>query len=294
MARGNWLRPHALIFAMGLVWLISVFVFVVWGAVAQKSLQNAPQSGASGCNPQPVPAGKALATVQLRTGSSPNVVFARGLGTQERRFEYTVIDKDEVLQKPPCVTIEKTPFVRDKGDTRLDPTDIAANARLTGDRLILTVEFSRKDLAFGKAGSYAGTITILDPRIDRVDIPMTVTLAYPVWQLPFALFLAILLPATLYVWLLKGSFSGSDKAITFGAFAAYFQGRNGLLAITAGAAASFGVYTANYLSATTWDFEALEIISLVTSMFTAFVAAATAVSAAGADNPAANNAGNNP
>jgi hypothetical protein len=105
-----------------------------------------------------------------------------------------------------------------------------------------------------------------------------------------ALAIAVLFPAAVYVWLLRGSFTGKDTndVLDLRRLSNYLFSRNGLLAFGAGVVAAFGVFSATYLSAATWDPTAGSYIALLGGTFSAFVAAATTVSAAGADRSGAN------
>ena len=75
-----------------------------------------------------------------------------------------------------------------------------------GAQVLVVLTIARTYAGFAPAGDYAGTVSLVDPRIERVDIPLAVSMAYPVWQLPLVLLLLVLPLAIGYLWILKGSF----------------------------------------------------------------------------------------
>jgi len=246
-----------------------------------------PSSTAHPCTPGAPPPGGAVATLAPRGSPVDSIAFGRGLGTQVREFEFTVAD--ERLATARCLPMQVNPFLRvDDGDSaQLDPQRIGAEAKVIGRQVLVTVAVMRTDARFAPSGTYSGTVSIVDPRIERVDIPLTMTLAYPVWQLPLVVLLLTVPVAVGYLWLLKGSFHGgrpdADVKISLGQFDDYAFSRNGILAIGAGTASAVLVFAATYLRAPTWGSSFVDAISLFGAMFAAFAAASTPVTAAGTD-----------
>jgi hypothetical protein len=267
------------------LWSIAVLGLVIWGAAARKDLQpdadRVPLSSCTGSAPAP---GKQLATMTGQGQANTTIVFRRYLQLQTRELRYVIDDPSSVLNGAGCLQVHAGQFLRDSGDAQLNLSAITATGVLEGDLLRVDIEFDRTTDSLGQAGSYTGVISILDPRVQRLDIPMTVTMAYPTWQFPLALFVAVLLPAVIYLWLLKGSFQGTAGSnMTARHATGYLLSRNGLLAVAAGSAAAFGSFTALYLTSATWDADPLRYIALMTGTFGAFIAAAAGVSAAGVD-----------
>ena len=247
------------------------------------------------CEPDPVRDPDAVpATLALRGASVVAVNFGRGANAQARLIEYEIEDPDGALDDAECIEVQVGPFIRDTGAGQLDRSSIRTTETVRGNRLAVEVIFDRRNAGLGLAGSYTGVISVVDPRVQRVDTPMTVTMAFPVWQFPLALLVGVSLPAMAYVFLLKGSFGsgtnepgpGEPAAKRFGE---YLAGRNGWLAFITGMTATLGVFSATYLSSATWAWEGQEIAALGTAMFGAFVTGATAVTAAGADRGANGN-----
>lgn len=268
------------------LWLLAVLALVFWGVTARKGLQPyAEKAARSSCTAAAAPAtGKTLATLTAQGQTNTAIVFRRDLNPQRRELEYGVDDPSSLLTDATCLEVQVDQFLRDSGDAELNPSKITATGGLDGKLLRVDIKFDRTADSLGQAGSYAGVISVVDPRVQRVDIPMTVTMSYPTWQFPLALFVVLLLPAIIYLWLLKGSFQGATGSkVSARNAAGYVISRNGLLAVATGSVAAFGSFTALYLTSPTWDADPIRYIALSTSMFAAFVAAATGVAAAGVD-----------
>jgi hypothetical protein len=148
-----------------------------------------------------------------------------------------VLRRRRPARHPPCPLTHVNPVLRVGGtDTsQLDTAHIRATATVIGRQVRITVSVERNNARFAPSGTYVGTVSIIDPRIERVDIPLTVTMSYPVWQLPLAVLLASIPLAIGYLWLLKGSFHGraplADQRVTAGDFENYVFSRNGILAL---------------------------------------------------------------
>nr|WP_296069102.1 hypothetical protein [uncultured Actinoplanes sp.] len=268
------------------LWALAVAVLVVWGVRARAGMQPftdnaAPTTCAGASAPR---TGQTLATLTAEGNANTAVMFRRDLQPRTRALEYGVDDPSSLLAGTRCLEVEVGQFLRDSGDAELNPSKITATGALHGQTLRVDIKFDRTADSLGPGGSYAGVISIVDPRVQRVDIPMTVTMSYPTWQFPFALLVALLLPAIIYLWLLKGSFQGAaNSRVNATTAAGYLISRNGLLAVATGAVAAFGSFTALYLTSPTWDADPIRYIALMTGTFSAFVAAATGVAAAGVD-----------
>lgn len=274
---------------LGVVWVATVGGLAAWGIGAQSAVKTtgAVQQSASCAVSNSTPVDKPV-TLVSRGSPSFTVPFGRDFATRERRLDYDITDPAGALKSGTCVKIDVGPFLRDAGDTQLSSDEISATANVDGKRLVVDIKFVRTGQSFAPAGTYTGIVSIDDPRINDLDIPLTVTLEYPVWQLPLALAIAMILPATIYLALVRRSFLGKGPAGSQLALHDVFDhlnGRNGILAIGAGSVGAVGIYTALYLSSSTWGTGAIEWIGLAGAAFTAFGTAATTVAAAGSDSP---------
>ena len=215
-----------------------------------------------------------------------SVAFERSIATQDREFEFNVSDEGDTLEDDAtCLQVHVNPFLRigAGGSAQLDRLRMVADASLTGNQARVSLTIARTDVDFAPPGTYSGTVSIVDPRVERVDIPLTVTMSYPIWQLPLVVLLLMLPVAIVNLWLIKGSFSGGTTWVTLGGFRNYVFSRNGILAIGAGIAASVLAWSATYLDSPTWGTTFTDAITLFGAAFAAFTTAATPVTAAGMD-----------
>jgi hypothetical protein len=155
-----------------------------------------------------------------------------------------------------------------------------ANAKVVGNRAVLTVDLSRDGDRLGMPGSYSGSVRIIDPRVERRDISLQVTMSYPYWQFPVAMLVFVLFPALIYVWLVKGSFTSQMKkaspdkpaapdepvVLTAITFQNYVFSRNGIISIGAGVVAAVSFISATYLSGATWGSDITQWITLFGGM----------------------------
>jgi hypothetical protein len=275
-------RPTRIV-ALAAIWAIVLAVLVVWGLVANASAKP-DTAGCKQPGAVPVPLTAPSKPAQLKPRAEPvtAVPFSRNRTIERRLVEYDVTDPGKVLAKVSQLAVFTGQFISSDGSQQLNPGDINATAVLQSGRVILTVCFNRTDPSFGAPGSYLGTVSIVDPRVNRTDVAFNITMSYPCWQFVFALFVAMLLPAILYVWFLKGSFQ-SNKQLTIGQLQNWIFCRTALMAIGAGIAAAIGVFSAIYAKAPAWGTDWTSATGLFGATFSAFVAAATAVIAAGSD-----------
>jgi hypothetical protein len=228
----------------------------------------------------------------LETLSS--VPFHRNLIVQRRVIEYAVTYPEmsdaggaaatPVQRLVPGDELETNigQLIDSSGTRELDNRWISAVATVEQpNRALLTVRFDRRNGRLGGPGSYMGTVSIVDPRVSRVDQQFTVQLAYPWWQFVAALLLAMLVVATVYLWLLRGSFG--SRELTLDDLQLWLFSRNAMLSIGTGVAAAVSVWTATYFSNPSWGASFPAATALFGASFSAFVAASTAVTAAGAE-----------
>ena len=199
-----------------------------------------------------------------------------------RRVEYDVTDPQKTLPAVGGLDVSVGPFLSMPNSRQLEPKDINATAHVARSRVMLDVCFNRTDPHFGGPGTYSGTVTITDPRVTLTDVAFTVTMAYPWWQFVLAVLVAMLLPAVLYVWFLRGSFT-AHPGLTFADLQAWIFSRVTLMSLGAGIAAAVGIFSATYARAESWGTDYTAATALFGATFSAFVAAATGVTAAGSD-----------
>jgi hypothetical protein len=288
----HWIWAHAVFLALIALWLVGSLALLEEGLSGPEQ-EGGPRNAASRVDcatSESVADGKEPATLAANGTMNVVVPFGRNSGEIVRELEFAVDDPGQVLPKSSelngvCLTTYVSPFISDTGESQLDVSKIGTILNLHGDRAVLTVKLMRQDATFGPPGSYTGLVGIIDPRVERIDIPMTVTLADPSWQTTLAIALLMLGPAVAYVWLVRGSFAGGGR-LKLRDFEAYITDRNGLLTLLAGLTAAGAVFLSSYIGSPTWGSSTGQRIAFYVSLFTAFTAASTPVAAAGKDDPA--------
>jgi hypothetical protein len=275
----RWLREYGAGLTLAAIWLVALTYFLVTGGVASSS------GSGSGCESGSVNAQQAVPTqpAQLKVRGTPpsTVPFGRLVTTKTRTVEFDVVDSKRVLSGGRNLSYQVGDFLSSDSRDDLNRCAITVTLKRTGRLATMTVTFDRtRDL--GDPGTYSGVVSIVDPRVSRVDVPFTLTMSYPAWQKVVAWFLLMLAPATVYLWLLRGSFRSEGK-LTWKEFHNWLFSRNGILALGAGFAAAVAVFVAVYLRADAWPGDGPAFLGLFTAMFTAFAAASAPVTAAGAD-----------
>lgn len=278
------------------VWTAAIVLLLLWGlvdvSVARARVRAAEVDHAEDFRfdgPAPVTPAQLVARNDPETLAA--VPFHRDLILQQRVIELTVPRPEAVegttvepVRLPPGGQLETHvgQFIDVARGRELDSGWISAVATVRQPhRVLLTVRFDRRNARLGRPGNYLGTVSIVDSRVSRVDVPFTVSLAYPWWQFVGALLLAMLVLATMYLWLLRGSFG--SRELTLDDLQRWLFSRNALLSVGTGVAGAISVWTATYFSNPSWGASATAATALFGATFSAFVAAATAVTAAGAE-----------
>ncbi len=279
-------KKTRLIRAAAVVWIVVIVTLVIWGRIAQASATP----NRTDCEPKPVPGVPVVipqgqAELKPRTEAVTIVPFSLNRTVQHRHVEYDVTDRNKILANVSGLDVFVGQFSSSDNSVQLNAKDINAVATLKDGRVLLDVCFNRTDPDFGAPASYLGTVSIVDPRVTRTDVTFNVTLSYPWWQFVFALFLAMLVPAMLYVWFLRGSFQ-SHEGLTLDLLQKWLFSRTALMALGSGFAAAVSVFSAIYAKTQVWGTDWTSATALFGATFSAFVAAATAVTAAGSDRSA--------
>jgi hypothetical protein len=300
-AFGQSIKEYWRIVVLGVVWLGLLVGLLFWGLVERANAKM----DASECPPQPVtgvPSQAPKQPAQLKPRAEPRsaIAFYQDRVVARRRIEYDITDPAHVLRDKTRLEVSLSPFLNASNSRELRASDINATARTEHGRVLLDVCFNRTDPRFGSAGSYNGVVTISDPRVTLTDVTFAVTMAYPWWQLVLAVLVAMLVPAVFYVWFLRGSFTSQAAQTTPAAQAApagqvtasspgpkLFQewifSRVTLMSLGTGLAAAISIFSATYARTADWGSDYTAATALFGATFSAFIAAATGVAAAGAD-----------
>jgi hypothetical protein len=291
--------PYPRLVVLVAVWTLAVIVFTVWGLVDLARAHG--RSDATPVNHRKdyrADAGSPDVPAQLAPRGDLEilsaVLFQRDLWRRTREIEYEVSSTrsgDGGASAASTARLADGPletrvgqFVDVQASRELDDAYISAVAEARHDRVIVRVDFDRRSGALGSPGTYIGTISIVDPQVERIDIPFTVSLAYPWWQFVCVLFLVMLVPATLYLWFLRGSFAG-DAGLSMASLDTWLFSRNALMSIGTGVAAAVSVWTATYFSSNAWGVSITAATAMFGATFSAFIAASTAVTAAAHEAP---------
>lgn len=233
--------------------------------------QQAPGS------PPALPASYKPAKLVLISGQTTTLAFNRALGTKTLTIQYGAsgtLPEIGANQFPELQVANPLGFIRD--DQEPLPGDrVKVASWVQNGRILLKICVQRSGPGFADPGIYQGTVSIVDPRVGRVDVPVVVTLAYASWQLIMALLVAAELAGAWYVWVLQSK-KPNQAAIGWD-FVDFYATMLGVLSISAGTVAAFGVYSATYLNSTTWGSSSGQVFTLVGAMFSAFLAGAATV-----------------
>jgi hypothetical protein len=268
------------------VWLALLVSLLISGLVDRANAKTDTRA----CQSQPVtgvPPQAPPQPAQLKPHSEPNATIAFYLDRDvaRRRTVYDITDPKGVLANNALLDVSIGPFLNTSNSRELKADDINASARVARSRVVLDVCLNRTDPAFGSPGSYTGVVTITDPRVTLTDVTFTVTMAYPWWQFVLAVLVAMLLPAVFYVWFLRSSFT-SNAGLNAADFQRWIFSRVAIMSLGAGLAAAVGIFSATYARSEVWGSDYTAATALFGATFSAFVAAATGVTAAGMDRHA--------
>lgn len=285
-AVGRGLASYWRILILSLVWLALLGSLLISGLESRANATTDTRA----CRPQRVsgvPSRAPKQPAQLKPHSEPSsaIAFYQDRVVARRRIQYDITDPEGVLRNKAPLAVSVGPFLNMSNSRELKASDITASAQVAQSRVVLDVCLNRTDPEFGSPGSYSGVVTITDPRVTLTDVTFAVTMAYPWWQLVFAVLAAMLLPAVFYVWFLRGSFT-SHAGLKVLDFQTWIFSRVALMSLGAGSAAAIGIFSATYARSEVWGSDYTAATALFGATFSAFVAAATGVTAAGVDRQA--------
>lgn len=151
---------------------------------------------------------------------------------------------------------------------------------MTGDRLRVTLCVDRREkvnaegqpeAGLGDPGTYRGVVSVIDQRVGRVDLPLTITLSYPNAFRVSAILTLAALGGLWVAWLVQDTEkSGSFRLRRF---LDWTVSSLGLLSIGAGLAAAFQAFRLAYLNNAAWGSNLGDAATLLAVSFTAFTAA---------------------
>lgn len=276
----RWSRALTLLVILGLAGL-----FPVWQLASSPAhpmpctFPGIPQQAAG--SPPALPATYKPAKLVLISGQTTTLQFNRAVATKTLTIQYGIsgaatgaIPESGASQFPQLQVADPLGFIRD--DQEPLPGDrVSVASWVQNGRVLLKICVQRAGPGFADPGTYLGTVSIVDPRVGRVDVPVVVTLSYPSWQWIMALLVLAVLAGAWYVWVLQDK-KAAEIAIGWG-FVDFYATMLGVLSAGAGVVAAFGVYTAAYLNSTTWGSSSTQVFALFGAMFSAFLAGSATV-----------------
>jgi hypothetical protein len=217
----------------------------------------------------------------LISGQTTTLEFNRALATKTLTIQYGISGASTVTipysgpnQFPRLQVVDPLGFIRDD-QVPLPDDRVSVASWVQNGRVLLKLCVQRSGPGFADPGTYQGTISIVDQRVGRVDVPIVVTLSYPNWRWIMALLVLAVLAGAWYVWVLQAK-KAAEIAIGWG-FLDFYATMLGVLSAGAGVVFAFGVYTATYLNSLTWGSSSGEVFALFGAMFSAFLAGAATV-----------------
>jgi hypothetical protein len=257
--------------------IVILVVFPAWALMLSQpkgtpcTFSGAP-SQAPGSPAQPVRPAKLI----LISGQTTTLAFSRALTTKTLTIQYGLngtIPEVETGQYPNLKVIQQD-FLRND-QAALPANRVRVAAWYQSGRVWLQLCVDRSGLKLADPGTYVGTVSIVDPRVSRVDVPITVTLSYPTWQDVLELLVLAVFAGSWYIWVLQDK-QPTDRAISWH-FITWCGSMIGVLSIAAGVIAAVGVYSASYLNNNSWGYTVSQPLALLGAMFTAFLAGAATV-----------------
>ncbi len=196
-------------------------------------------------------------------------------GSDDARIGVQWSDPEPSTPPPAGSGEQATPASRDP---------IAVRAIAEGTRVTLDVCVARTDDFRTDPGTYTGTVTFNDRRVNDLVVPITVSLSY---RKPFnvaILFLPLVVVGTWWVWTIKKNVDPDLGVFTETAHKAFWGWVftvGGVSSIASGLVGAFATFGATYLRSEAWGGSAWDWFSLFGAMFAAFVAAATVARSVG-------------
>lgn len=196
--------------------------------------------------------------------------------------DLTMIAGDDVANVSLATVVN--PFIREDGTPLTDSITedgeeqvlITAQADSRRGVVFVALCVDRSSSSVGHAGTYTGSVSIVDPRVARTDVPFVVQLAYPNPYNVALLVLVAVAAATAYAWLLRAR-TGQDEDISVENFRHFLTRRTGVLAFSSGSVAAYVAFAATYLQNGTWGTTVAQVTAIIGAVFSAFVTAAATI-----------------
>ncbi|GAA0906075.1 hypothetical protein [Virgisporangium aurantiacum] len=213
--------------------------------------------------------------LKLRPSQKTSLAFGRSVSTRSRTLQFDVSAQDaDKLNAYAQLAADFDPFLR-SDDAELERRMMSVQAEFRDGRVRLTLCADRAGgEPLGDPGTYEGTVSIVDPRVSRIDIPFTITLAEPRWPIVVDIGVLTVIAAMWWAWLLV--VRSADTWPKLLDWPAWLFEPEGILTCGLGVVGAAGAFATVYLKSATWSLDALQVAGLAAAVFSAFIAASTA------------------
>ena len=223
----------------------------------------------------------ALNEFALLPDQRTSLQFGRAAKVRALDVDYAVSPAVDAKGRVTPLRVDITQFLRDDGEA-LAERKVYASARLiSDDRVRVSLCVDRRDPGtLGDPGTYGGVVSVMDSSVGRVDLPLTVTMAWPEWSRVAILALVACLAGLWMAWLIHDKVGDSDP-ISLARFARWVVSALGLLSLGAGSFAAVQAYRLTYLDSGVWGASVGDPLTLLLACFTAFTGATVGLRIAG-------------
>ena len=258
-------------------------------------------------NPEIPPNPEVIGELSLLPDQRTTLPLGRSLEVRALDLDYTlapiqgqVAAAFDDADLPLFLRVEVTQFLRSDAANLHEQKILAAARVVSADRVRVSICADRRDLppdtaaqpntearrddprvVLAPPGQYAGVVSIIDPRLGRVDLPITVTLLHSnTWWVAAWMFLASV--AGLWTaWLVHDKVE-EQTSLQPRRFGRWIFTAIGLLCLGAGLFAAFQAFRLSYLQAPAWgEDQGSDVLALLGATFTAFVGATAGLKVAG-------------
>jgi hypothetical protein len=211
------------------------------------------------------------ASLQLRPSQKASLAFGRSTSTRSRTLQFDVALGDaEQLGQYSKLAADLDPFQRDD-DAELNRRMMTVNAEFRDDRVRLTLCADRGGSEYlGDPGTYNGTVSIVDARVSRVDVPFTITLAESRWPIVVVVSELTVFAGMFWIWILDRRRSGTPAK--YKDWITWLLSPDGIVSCGLGLAGAATAFATLYLTSSTWAFDTPQVLALVGGVLAAFVA----------------------
>jgi hypothetical protein len=188
------------------------------------------------------------------------------------------------LERGDRIQVQLGELQREDG-ARMPPRSVSATAEMINAQnmeIVVCVAPNARTVAEVDAGAYSGVLSVVDPRVTRIDVPVRVEMQFNRWPVLVSLLVGTLIVASFVLYNGTRQLAGRTAALkpsTLRAFGDWLI--TNPVAIGTGVVAAVAVFANQYLADSVWSGSSAEVFALIGAISAAFLGAATV--AAGVD-----------